>query len=178
MKPRSAQFRKGAAYLGSAFYFSIGPSSNYGGAGFCVDNGSKPTRTRGVVMTSAPVGLPTQYSFSFIDLMGNTNIIREMGADASKPTPYLFAQPRIYFSPDCTLAIVIGVNIPGPTNYLLVLNNLQSPGGNLNGCATPMTFNTYNSPTFIVQRTGIQTSVIVTVDAGTSTAQTCTYAAP
>jgi hypothetical protein len=177
-QPRAAQFRKGGAFIGSAVGFSIGPSSNLGGAGFCVDNGAKPTRTRGVVMTSTPVGSNAQYGFTFIDLMGNPNVIRQMVADASKPTPYLFAQPRIYFSPDCTLALVIGVNIPGPSNYLLTVNNMET-GNPLPGpCGSPIQFNTYTSPTAVVQRAGSQTSVVVTVDGGAQTSQTCTYAVP
>jgi hypothetical protein len=177
-QPRSARFRKSTTPVGSAVGFTVGPTSNLGGAGFCVDNGAKPARTRGVVMSGAPVASNAQYSFTLIDLMGTPSVIRQMDADGSKSSPALVAQPRIYFSPDCTLALVKGVNILGPSNYSLTVNSMET-GNPLSGsCGSPIQFNTYTSPTAVVQRTGTQTSVMVTVDAGTPSAQTCTYTVP
>src|SRR5207247_9024925 len=63
-QPRAAQFHKGTTNVGQAIGFTVGSSANLGGAGFCRDNNSaQPPLTRGVVMTSAPVGSNAQFAF-------------------------------------------------------------------------------------------------------------------
>ena len=177
---RAAQFKKGSNAIGPAIGFTLGlPITNLGGAGFCRDNNTtQPPLTRGVVLTNAPVGSNAQYGFTFIDLMGTPNVIRQIVADGSKSSPAVTAQPRVFFSPDCTLALVTGVYVLGPSNFAVNVLDLQTgnpPSGN---CGWPIQYNSANSATALVKITGTTTQVVVTVDPGTATAQACTFSVP
>jgi hypothetical protein len=177
-QPRGAQFRKGTMSIGPALGFTLGTQSNLGGAGFCKDNGTQPTRTRGVVMTSAPVGSNAQYGFSFVDLMGNPAVIRQMDANGSKTNPTVIAPPKVYFSPDCSLALVAGVNTLGPSSYVVTVLDLESGTSPAGSCGWPVQFNVANSFSAVVKLQGTASKVEVTVDPGAATAQTCTFNVP
>jgi hypothetical protein len=178
-QPRAAVFRKGATPIGSAIGFSVGPQSNLGGAGFCRDNNAaQPPLTRGVVLTSSPSGSNAQYGFTFVDLVGSPAVLREMYADSSKTNPVVIAQPRVFFSPDCTLALVAGVNTLGPSNYVVTVQDLQTGNPPAGPCGWPIQFNSNNAFSAVVKTQGAQAQVEVTVDAGTPSAQVCTYSVP
>jgi hypothetical protein len=129
-------------------------------------------------MTSQPVGSNQQYAFYFLDLMGNAAAIRQMYANSNKQNPALFSQPRVLFSPDCTLALVAGVNVSGPSNYEVSVQNLQTGSPPSGTCGWPIQFNTASALTALVKTQGMQTKVEVSVDAGTASAQVCTYNVP
>lgn len=179
-QPRAAVFRKGTTPVGQPVGFTLGPQSNLGGAGFCKDNtpATQPTQTRGVGMTSQPVGSNAQYGFTFLDLPGNANILRQMVANSNKASPALFMQPRVFFSPDCTLALVAGVNTTGPSNYEVSVQDLQTGNPPSGSCGWPIQFNVANAFSALVKLTNNQTQVEVKVDPGAASAQTCTYNIP
>jgi hypothetical protein len=177
-EPLGAVFRKGTTQVGQPIGFSKGTQSNLGGAGFCRDTGTQPTLTRGVVLTSAPAGSNAQYGFSFIDLMGNPTIVRQIEADGSKTNPTVIAPPKVFFSPDCTIALVAGVNVLGPSNYAVTLRDLQTGNPLAGSCGQPIQFSSANAFSALVRTQGTATQVEVKVDPGLATAQTCTYTVP
>jgi hypothetical protein len=177
-EPRGAQFRKGTTSLGPALGFTIGPQSNLGGAGFCRDNGTQPARTRGVVLTSAPAGSNAQYGFSFVDLMGNPTVVRQMEANGTKTNPPVTSQPRVYFSPDCSLALVAGVNTLGPSSYQVTVHDLETGSQPPGSFGWPVQFNVANGFSALVKTQGTTTQVEVKVDPNTASAQTCTFTVP
>lgn len=177
---RAAQFRRGSNAIGSAIGFTLGlPIANLGGAGFCRDNSTtQPALTRGVVLSNAPGGSNAQYSFTFIDLTGTPTVLRQIVADGSRTSPAVTAQPRVFFSPDCTLALVTGVYVLGPSSFAVNVLDLQTGNPPSGSCGWPIQYNSANSATALVRITGTTTQVVVTVDPGTATAQTCTFSVP
>jgi hypothetical protein len=170
-------FRVGSTTrIGPAVTFTKGPTSNLGGAGFCSD-GSSLALTRGVVLSGSPTGSSAQNVFSFLDLTApapsaiqqeaNTTVMHSGGA------PYTF-QPRVFFSPDCTLAFVVSANALGPSSNILYVRDLVR--GVPLGHEVPFETSTFgatlsNSPQNKQQ-------IVVEVDTGTPTASITTIDVP
>jgi hypothetical protein len=129
---RQARFFRGAIPIGNVIDFTLGPVSTLGGAGFC-DDLAAGALARGVVLSGPMTGLATQNVFTFVDLTGSASPARQLGADlqASTPTPHVF-EPRVFFSPDCTIALVVGVARRGPRKHVLRLVDLAT-GNRLGG---------------------------------------------
>jgi hypothetical protein len=118
----------GAGTLGSALPYNHGQTnmqnSAFGGAGFC--GGS----TAGFVISGMGPGvsLPTsaQYSASVLEFT-NPAVVAQADVAAFRSTnpPYYF-EPAIYFSPDCSLAIVVGAHPLGPENNFAQVLDLRS----------------------------------------------------
>ena len=170
---RTARFFQGPIPLGSELGFSLGPAPTLGGAGFC-DDLAAGALGRGVVLSAAPPGSPSQNVVSFVDLAGKPVVVRQVGADmqATLPKPRAFA-PRIFFSPDCSIALVAGVNRLASPNHLLQLVDLTT--GNRLG--NEVGFNTTQFAAE-VKSVGMAQQLEVTVDAGTATARTIAVALP
>ncbi len=116
----AATFRQGAQTLGAPIGFFLDPDTKQGGAGFC------PTSDVGVVLSGqgARLGMPSQYRITFIDLAQVPHALRSFPVDGSKGN-YTFA-PRVYFSPDCTLALIAGANSAGASNNVLSIFDLRT----------------------------------------------------
>lgn len=170
---RTARFFQGPIPLGSELGFSLGPAPTLGGAGFC-DDLAAGALGRGVVLSASPPGSPSQNVVSFIDLAGKPVVVRQVGADmhATLPKPRTFA-PRVFFSPDCSIALVAGVNRLASPNHLLQLVDLTT--GNRLG--SEVGFNTTQFAA-AVKSVGMAQQLEVTVDAGTATARTIAVALP
>jgi hypothetical protein len=151
-----------------------GPSSTLGGAGFCKDS-APLALTRGVVITGSPNGTSSQNVFTVLDLTKAAPAQIQVGVGmnvTNNGQPYTF-QPRMFFSPDCTIAMVVGANKLGPSKNVLVLRDL------LNGqpLGHEVTFET-NIFSAQVQDTPTGQRVVVTVDTGTPSQQTVNVSFP
>lgn len=161
---RKAVFLKGTQTLSQPVGFDFGPNSNMGGAGFCADSGTPTPFTQGVVMTGNTGGFSADNEFIVIDLLNHPNIQHAFPVEATKTnTPAYFFEPRIFFSHDCTLAIVAGSNKIGPSNNQLQFIDLLT--GNPFHSEIPMNANTFTATVTIINS---QPTVQVTVD-GTTT---------
>ncbi len=161
---RKAVFLKGTQTLSQPVGFDFGPKSTMGGAGFCADSGTPTPLTQGVVMTGNTGGFSADNEFIVIDLFNHPNIQRAIPVEATKTNAAgYFFEPRIFFSHDCTLAIVAGSNKIGPSNNQLLFYDLLT--GNPFHAEIPMTANTFTATVTII---GNQPTVQVTVD-GTTT---------
>ena len=158
-QPRKAVFFKGTQKLGSEIGFTVGSTSNLGGAGFCADNLSTIALTRGVVMSGSLPGFSSDNVFTFVDLTGNASILRQVPVEATKNNPGYFFQPRVFFSRDCTLALVAGSNKIGPSNNELVVINLLT--GSPLASSVPFNANTFSATVVILNN---QPTVQVTAD--------------
>ena len=170
---RTARFFQGAVPLGSELGFNLGPTPTFGGAGFC-DDLAAGALGRGVVLSAAPPGSPSQNVVSFVDLTAKPVVVRQVGTDmqATAPKPRAFA-PRVFFSPDCSIALVAGVNKLASPNHLLQLIDLTT-GARLGSEIG------FNSTQFAAQlkSVGLAQQLEVTLDAGSATARTVTVALP
>jgi hypothetical protein len=166
-QPRKATFFKGTTQLGSDIGFTLGPVSTLGGAGFCRD-AQGLTPGRGVVLSGALPGFSSQNVFTFVDLDGAAHAMHEVPADmqSSAGTPHVF-QPRVYFSPDCSVAMVVGVSTLGPLKNVLHLIDLTT--GSSLGSELNFDTNIYSATLTTV---GSAQRVVVVTDTGTATAQT------
>ena len=165
-EPRKARFFRGAQPLGNEIGFSLGPVSTLGGAGFC-DDSAAGALTRGVVLTGMPAGFAAQNVFTFVDLTVNAGVQRQVPANmqSSAPSPHVF-QPRVYFSADCSIALVASVNTLGPQNHLVQVFDMVT--GSPIGSEIP-----FDTPIFgaALQTVGAAQRVEVKVDTGTAGAQ-------
>ncbi len=161
---RKAVFLKGTQTVSQPVGFAMGPKSSMGGAGFCADSGTPTPFTQGVVMTGNTGGFSADNEFIVIDLLNHPNIQRAVPVEATKtpPSAYFF-EPRIFFSHDCTLAIIAGSNKIGPSNNQLVFYDLLT--GTPFHSEIPMTGNTFTATVTILSN---QPTVQVSVD-GTTT---------
>ena len=166
-QPRKASFFKGTTRLGNDIGFTLGPVSSLGGAGFCPD-APGPTPGRGVVLSGMLPGFASQNVFTFVDLEGAAHAMHEVPADmqSSAGTPHVF-QPRVYFSPDCSVAMVVGVSTLGPLKNVLRLIDLTT-GASL-GSELNFETNIYGATLTTV---GSAQRVVVVTDTGAATAQT------
>ena len=91
-----------------------GPTSAFGGAGFCAAGNS------GFVIAGAGPGVNpgSQYTVTFRDLTSQ-NADKSVPVNESRTglgiPPYSYI-PTVHFNPDCSVAIVVGVHSTGPTN--------------------------------------------------------------
>jgi hypothetical protein len=163
-----ATFRWGTQQVGSPISFQA--SYQLGGAGFCVDNDHNGAAlTRGVVMKSAR----PYHHFEFVDLMRNSAVTQTIDAADG----FLISEwPRVFFSPDCTLALVSAWD-PSASRFVVVLDLLSDlpPSG---PCGWPLRFNSPDAFSARVKVQGTLTQVEVTLDAGTPASRVCTYTVP
>lgn len=166
-QPWKASFFKGTTQLGTDIGFTLGPVSTLGGAGFCNDVPG-PTPGRGVVLSGALPGFASQNVLTFVDLDSATHAIHEVTADmqSSAGGPHVF-QPRVYFSRDCSVAMIVGVSTLGPLANVLRLIDLTT--GNPLGSELNFATNIYGATLTTV---GSTQRVQVVTDTGTATAQT------
>ena len=167
-------FRVGSTTrIGPAITFAKGPTSNLGGAGFCSD-GSSLALTRGVVLSGSPTGTSAQNVFSFLDLTAATpHAITQEANFNVHGGPQTF-QPRVFFSPDCTLAFVASANSLGPSSNILYVRDLVS--GLPLGHEIPFETMTFGA---IVSNSPLnKQQIVVEVDTGTPTASTTTIDVP
>jgi hypothetical protein len=172
-----ASFFAGTTPIGQPIGFTKGPTSTLGGAGFCA-NGSALALTRGVVLSGALPGSSAQNTFTLIDLTASNPAPMEQPADTTVTTQtgqlYTF-QPRVFFSPDCTLALVVSANKTGPSKNILRVVNLL----NNQSIAAEVPFET-NIFSALVRTSagGAKQEVEVKVDTGATTAQTTVMPIP
>jgi hypothetical protein len=171
-QPRKASFFKGATHLGNDVGFTLGPVSTLGGAGFCKDTGGVPGQ--GVVLSGMLPGFASQNVFTFVDLDGAAHLERQMTADmqSSAGTLHVF-QPRVFFSADCSVAMVVGVSTLGPLKNTLRLLDLNSG----NPLGSDLNFDT-NIFSATLQTVGTSQRVQVTTDTGAATVQTMNATLP
>ncbi len=171
-QPRKARFFRGTQPLGNEIGFALGPVSTLGGAGFC-DDTAAGALTRGVVLTGMPAGFASQNVFTFVD-MANPHALRQVPANmqSSAPAPHVF-QPRVFFSADCSIALVASVNTLGPQNHLVQVFDMMT--GSPIGSEIP-----FDTPIFsaLVKTTGTTQQVEVKVDTGAANAQVVNRAVP
>ena len=152
----AAVFQKGNQVVGQPVGFAIGPTSNLGGAGFCAAS------TWAVVLSGKAnqMGSSSEYLFKFFDLAGNPGVVREWPANGLKQL--YFFQPRVYLSPDCSVAFVAGANLAGSSNNVLRVIDLVS--GNPVGSDVPFNGSSFGATLKIVNG---QQIVEVTTDGQT-----------
>ncbi len=114
----AATFQQGTQTLGAPVGFYLGTTSSPGGAGFC------PASNIGVVLSdqASRLGHASQYLVTFMNLATAPYPIHSWPVDGLKGR-YAF-QPRVFFSPDCTLALVAGANNAGTSNNVLYVIDL------------------------------------------------------
>ena len=113
----AAVFRRGTATIGNAIGYNHGatnqPNGAYGGAGFCA------AAAAGFVIAGRGPGVITpasaQYAVFFLDF--STARLSQQLDVASFRSAYYF-EPRVWFSPDCSIAIAAGAHPTGPANNL------------------------------------------------------------
>ncbi len=111
----AAVFRRGTATIGNAIGYNHGatnqPTGAYGGAGFCAASAA------GFVIAGRGPGVITpasaQYAVFFLDFL--TARLSSQLDVASFRSAYYF-EPRVWFSPDCSIAIAAGAHPTGPAN--------------------------------------------------------------
>ncbi|MGH7710306.1 MAG: hypothetical protein ACREOG_03430, partial [Gemmatimonadaceae bacterium] len=175
-QPRKASFFRGTQAVGNEIGFTLGPVSSIGGAGFCA-NSLPVAITRGVVMSGAMPGHASQNVVTFLDVTVNAPPLLEVETDMNvqhTPTgPFILFQPRVYFSRDCTLALVAGANKLGPSKHILRVFDLTS--GQPIGAEVPFETATFSA---LVRNSGSNQEVEIKVDTGSPTAQTVVYRMP
>ena len=175
-QPRMASFFDSAGtQVGPDIGFTLGPASNIGGAGFCA-NSAPLALTRGVVLSGALPGFSSQNVFTFLDLTASSPRLIQQPADMqvqpSTGTLYVF-QPRVFFSQDCTLALVASANPIGPSKNTLRVLDLVS--GQPIGAEVPFDTNIFSA---LLRNNGQKQEVEVKADTGTSTATTTVIPMP
>ncbi|MFI4941790.1 MAG: hypothetical protein ACHP85_00910 [Burkholderiales bacterium] len=175
-QPRKASFFRAAQAVGGEIGFTLGPVSNVGGAGFCA-NTLPVAITRGVVLSGALPGRASQNVVTFLDLTVNAPVLMEVPTDMNVQQtatgPFILFQPRVYFSRDCTLALVAGANKLGPTRHILVVYDLAS--GQPIGAELPFETSIFSA---LVRTNGTKQEVEVKVDTGAASAQTAVRTIP
>jgi len=168
----SATFKRGSTTV-STIDYSTGTTSNLGGAGFC-DNSSSRAVTQGVVMTG-PDGTSSQNGFTILDMTVSNPPPRHVPVNMTVTTMggqlYSF-QPRIFFSPDCTIAMIADANISGILTNRIELLDLAS--GRSIG-EVPFATNIFSAT---IQNSGVGQNVVVSVDTGASTQSTQSFPIP
>jgi hypothetical protein len=176
-QPRKAQFFRGTQTVGNEIGFTVGPVSTLGGAGFC-NNTSTAAITRGVVLSGALPGFASQNVVFILNVTANAPALVQIPADMtvtqSSGTLVSF-QPRVFFSRDCTLALVAGANKLGPSRNILRVYDLAT--GNPIGSEVPFETGTFSALVRNAPTPGKQ-EVEVKVDTGTPSAQTPVIAVP
>ncbi|MHB8455291.1 MAG: hypothetical protein ACYDDO_11490 [Acidiferrobacterales bacterium] len=114
----AASFKQGVQTLGAPVGFYLDTTSNLGGAGFC------PASNIGVVLSgqASRMAQTSQHLVTFMNLATMPYPIVSWPVDSLKGS-YAY-QPRIFFSPDCTLALVAGANNVGMSNNVLYVIDL------------------------------------------------------
>ena len=176
-QPRKAQFFRGAQAVGNEIGFTLGPVTNLGGAGFC-NNGSTAAITRGVVLSGQMPGFASQNVVTFLDVTVNSPSLVQAPTDANvqqtQGGPFILFQPRVFFSRDCTLALVAGANKLGPSRHILHIYNLITgqPIGN------DVSFETNIFSALVRTTAAAKQEVEVKVDTGAPSAQTVVIPIP
>jgi hypothetical protein len=175
-QPRKATFYRGTVTVGNEIGFTLGPTSNLGGAGFCA-NSLPLAITRGVVLSGALPGYASQNVITFVDLTVTAprqiEATAEMTVQHTSTSPLITFQPRVFFSRDCTLALVAGANKLGPSQHVLTVYDLIS--GQPIGAEVPFETATFSA---LVRTAGTRQEVEILVDTGAPTAQTVVYNVP
>lgn len=165
---RTATFSKGGQQIGQPVGFTIGTANNLAGAGFCA-NGSPTALTHGVVMSGAQSSYSSQNVITIVDLVGNKPPF-SLPVDQ---TTYLNGrfytfQPRVFFSPDCTLAMIASANPIGPQPHKIQLTDLQT--GSPLGYEMPLNTDIFSAEV-VTSAMGNMQEIVLRGDTGTSNAQ-------
>jgi hypothetical protein len=168
-QPRKANFFRGTTAVGGDIGFTVGTTSSLGGAGFCA-NSSPMAITRGVVMSGVLPGFASQNVFLILDVTANAPAIRQATADMTvqqTPTgPFITFQPRVFFSKDCTIALVAGANKLGPSKHILHVMDLIS--GQPLGSEVPFETAIFSA---LLRNSGSKQEIEIKVDTGAPSAQ-------
>ena len=113
----AAVFRRGTVTIGNAIGYNHGatnqPNGAYGGAGFCAASNA------GFVIAGQGPGVVTpasaQFASFFLDFLSGR---QSSQTDVASFRSAYYFQPRVWFSPDCSVAIVAGAHPVGPVNNL------------------------------------------------------------
>jgi hypothetical protein len=166
-QPQKANFFRGTTPVGGDIGFSLGPVSNVGGAGFCA-NSATTALTRGVVLSGQLPGHSSQNTVTFLDVTATSPALIEAPADMNvqhnSTGPFILFQPRVFFSPDCTLAFVAGANALGPSKHILRVYDLLS--GQPIGAEVSFDTNVFSA---LLRTTSTRQEIEIKVDAGTTT---------
>lgn len=175
-QPRKANFFRGTTAVGNDIGFALGPNSSLGGAGFCA-NSSTLAITRGVVLSGALPGFASQNVFFILDVTANAPALRQATADMTvqqTPTgPFITFQPRVFFSKDCTVALIAGANKLGPSKHILRLMDLVN--GQPLGSEVPFETATFSA---LLRNNGSKQEIEIKVDTGSPSAQTTVVLIP
>jgi hypothetical protein len=175
-QPRKANFFRGTTAVGNDIGFTLGPNSSLGGAGFCA-NSSPMAITQGVVLSGALPGFASQNVFFILDVTASAPALRQATADMTvqqTPTgPFITFQPRVFFSKDCTVALIAGANKLGPSKNILRLMDLIS--GQPLGTEVPFETATFSA---LLRNNGSKQEVEIKVDTGAPSAQTTVVQIP
>jgi hypothetical protein len=173
--PRKASFFRGTQSVGQPIGFTLGPTSTLGGAGFCA-NASPLAITRGVVLSGSLPGFSSQNVVTFLDLTSTSpvELTQPVDMQVQTSTGQLYAfQPRVFFSQDCTIAMMVGANTLGPSRNLLWLVDLEN-GQNI-GSEVPFETSVFSA---VLNTLPSKQQVVITVDTGFPTAATRTVDLP
>ena len=175
-QPFKASFFRAQQAVGGEIGFTLGPVSNVGGAGFCANTAAEAI-TRGVVLSGAMPGFAAQNVVTFLDLTVTTPQRIEATADMNvqqvSTGPFILFQPRVFFSPDCTVALVAGANKLGPSRHILRLIDLRT--GQPIGTEVPFETATFGAQ---LRNATSRQEIQVSVDTGSPTASTAVYTVP
>ena len=171
---RTARFFQGPIPLGSELGFSLGPAPTLGGARLL----RRPRRRR-ARPRRRPLGGTSRIAVAERSSASSTWPASRWSCARSAPTcRRRLPKPRdslraIFFSPDCSIALVAGVNRLASPNHLLQLVDLTT-GDRLGSVVG------FNTTQFAaeVKSVGMAQQLEVTVDAGTATARTIAVALP
>jgi hypothetical protein len=162
-----ASFFSGTTPVGGDIGYTLGTVSSLGGAGFCA-NSPATALTRGVVLSGQLPGHSSQNTITFLDVTTTSPRLIEAPADSrvqhNATGPFIQFLPQVFFSPDCTLALVAGANALGPSKHILRVYDLIS--GQPIGAEVP-----FETPTFsaLLRTAGSIQEIEIKVDAGTTT---------
>ena len=163
-QPRKANFFRGTSAVGNDIGFTLGPVSNVGGAGFCA-NSAATAITRGVVLSGQLPGHSSQNTVTFLDVTVTSPTLIEQPADMNvqhnATGPFILFQPRVFFSPDCTIALVAGANALGPSKHILRVYDLIS--GQPIGSEVPFETATFSA---LLRTVGSKQEIEIKVDTG------------
>jgi len=87
--------------------------------------------------------------------------------------PFITFQPRVFFSKDCTVALIVGANKLGPSKNILRLMNLLN--GQPIGTEVPFETATFSA---LLRNNGSKQEIEIKVDTGTPSAQVTVVALP
>jgi hypothetical protein len=128
-------------------------------------------------LSGALPGYPQQNVFTILDLTVNNPRLIERPVDMQvQQTPtsplYVFA-PRVFFSRDCTVAMIVAANKLGPSKNILQLVDLTT-GTNI-GTEVPFETAVFGA---LIRSLAAKQEVVVTVDTGSPTATSVVYPVP